>query len=96
MLHGIFLRFIDTCVNRVKHHNLVKKPRPPGPTMFRDRGGSNRIPDRPRPRATLIENKNIYQSSGDHGLSIDHQFSGDECVDVTVVYQSSIFFSFYC
>ena len=54
--------------------------------MFRDRGGSNRIPDRPRPRATLIENKNLYQSSGEHGLLTDHQFSSDEGVDVVVIH----------
>lgn len=75
----------------MKHHNLVKKPRPPAQTMFRDRGGSNRIPDRPRTRATLVENKNLYQSSGDHGLSIEHQLSGDEGVDVTVGHLFSTF-----
>ncbi|XP_032791433.2 GATOR complex protein Iml1 [Daphnia magna] len=75
------LRFLDTCVNRVKHHNPTKKPRPLAPTMFRDRGGSNRIPDRPRPRASLVETKSLHQSSGDHGLSMaDNQFSTDECI----------------
>lgn len=74
-------RFLDTCVNRVKHHNPTKKPRPLAPTMFRDRGGSNRIPDRPRPRASLVETKSLHQSSGDHGLSMaDNQFSTDECI----------------
>ncbi len=70
----------------MKHPNLAKKPRPPGPASFRDRGGSNRIPDRPRPRTALLESKYLHQSTGDSGLSTaaDHQFSGDECIDVVV------------
>lgn len=87
----IFFRFLDTCVNRVKHSNAAKKPRAVGPTSFRDRIGSNRIPDRPRPRTTLLESKHLHQSAGDSGLSVvDHQLSGDEASDSMVTFDFSI------
>lgn len=79
-------RFIDTCVNRVKHPNLVKKTRVPGPISFRDRGGSNRIPDRPRPRTSLIDSKHMQQSAGESSTSIvDHQQLPNEECDVVVL-----------
>lgn len=87
----LLLRFLDTCVNRVKHSNAAKKPRLPGPTSFRDRiGSTNRIPDRPRPRTTLLESKHLHQSTGDSGLSVvDHQLSGDEGSETVVLVNCS-------
>ena len=73
-------------MNRVKRSsNVAKKPRPQGPILFRDRGGSNRIPDRPRPRTTLLESKNLHQSAGDSTGSIDHLLALDEPSDVSVI-----------
>lgn len=95
-MHSCY-RFLDTCVNRVKHHNPTKKPRPLVPTLFRDRGGSNRIPDRPRPRAALVETKSVHQLSGDHVFPVaDTQFLTDEGVYVVVRLNNSPGFCFSC
>ena len=47
-------------VNRLKRLNFVKTLRP---SIFRDRGNSNRIPDRPRPRSTLVESRPMHLST---------------------------------
>lgn len=76
-------------MNRVKRSSYaVKKPRPQGSNLFRDRGGSNRILDRPRPRTTLLESKNLNLSAGDSTGSIDHLLAGDEPTDVLAVIRS--------
>ncbi|KAE8752931.1 hypothetical protein FOCC_FOCC000276 [Frankliniella occidentalis] len=49
-----FLRFIETFVNRIRRPNAHKKPRHAsivGNSPFRERLGSNRLPDKPRPRS---------------------------------------------
>ncbi|XP_069703010.1 GATOR complex protein Iml1 isoform X2 [Periplaneta americana] len=48
-----FLRFLETWVNRIRRPNTHKKPRTSvvGNSPFRERLGSNRMVDKPRPRS---------------------------------------------
>ncbi len=65
----------------------MKKARPSISSVFRDRGGSNRIPDRPRSRGSVVDaNKHLFSSLGDSAtFSGDHPSSGDETADTLVI-----------
>ncbi|CAH1099750.1 unnamed protein product [Psylliodes chrysocephalus] len=51
MVDGV-IKFIDTAVNKIRRSTISKKPRTIGSSSpFRERLGSNRLSDRPRPRS---------------------------------------------
>lgn len=53
---------------------MPKKMRPPsGSISFRDRGGSNRVTDRPRLRSSVAEMKHLHHIVGDPGIVMEHQ-----------------------
>ena len=82
----LLFRFLEMCVNRLKR--LPKKPARNSRAGFRDRGGSNRISDRPRLRSFINDSKVVHQYPiGDSGVFVNHQpsaFHGDDILENVV------------
>ncbi|KAG5888099.1 hypothetical protein JTB14_021899 [Gonioctena quinquepunctata] len=72
MVEGL-MKFIETSVNKIKRSTVPKKPRNIGSgSPFRERLGSNRLSDRPRPRSgsKVMDRSKLSQGSQDVSVEL--------------------------